>query len=133
MANAAPGSSYGEKPNPFIILGLDPCNSKLTLSAAQLHTRRRVIPHVFERGVTPARTRGPNVPTWTQVNTALQTMKDWKGPFEGLRRTCACSSPPQKWNPLAPIGSIEAKQPPTTRPSASISMQSSMSLARAHC
>lgn len=47
---------------------------RLTVGAIQARFRH-VVRYVFERGVVPARTRGPWIPTWAQANAAVQGLR----------------------------------------------------------
>lgn len=70
--------------------------------------------HVFERGLEPPATRGPSIPTWTQLNAVrdnLDTSNKILAYYDRLRwKHCS----PPKWNPFAPHGSKEAHLPPPT-------------------
>lgn len=78
---------------------------------------RAAIGHVFERGERPGPTKGPLIPTWTQLNgvkDSLDTNKKIAGCYARLRKK-PCGH--AKWNPFAPYESKEAYlSPPPPAP-----------------
>ncbi|KAI4208824.1 MAG: hypothetical protein LQ351_008165 [Letrouitia transgressa] len=98
----------------------------LTLHAARYHYKHVVMGHVFQRGTegpSSASTQGPRVPTWTQVNTAMDMLMPTKGKkpkqdMEALQaavRDWMRNPHPSMWNPMEPPGSVEATLPRTSR------------------
>ena len=63
----------------FALLGLPADGPTLDLAAVLPHYRKVVIPCLFERGVTPAETQGPDIPTGQQENVAQRI-------FQGLNQ-----------------------------------------------
>ena len=60
--------------NLFEIMGLDPSDKGLTLRAVRIH-KKMVVKHVFERGARSAQSIGFWVPTWAQVNMAINQLE----------------------------------------------------------
>lgn len=96
--------------DPWAVLGLQPSNIEITAAAIRLHVRKVVILHVFERGVTPADTTGPNVPTWSQVNEAKGMMEKDEDVLRLRAKWWGISM--QTWNPFVKPGDPRALLPP---------------------
>ena len=104
-----PGAFYHSNPNPLLVVCLSP---DVTITRRGLHLHKRVVvKHLFERGVIPAMTRGPRVPTWAQFNNAWDQIEErgwvaacslWGGRSGQLQHT---------WNAFASPGSREALLP----------------------
>ena len=60
----------------FAIIGLRADGPNFSAREVRGHMRSVVMPHVFERGMQPARTVGPRVPTWQQVNQARDLIEN---------------------------------------------------------
>lgn len=107
-AYSSTGSLYENDLNPFEVLGL-PADQSLTCRGIRYHLKT-VVKHVFERGVQPALTRGPNVPTWAQVNAAKDRLST---PHELTTLLAVYKNRTNlRWNPLAQPGSAAALLPP---------------------
>lgn len=66
------GAIYKDDANPFNVLGLtaSPSIRRDTIMKAY----KAAIGHVFERGERASATRGPFIPTWTQLNGAKDNL-----------------------------------------------------------
>jgi hypothetical protein len=95
--------------NPFEVIGLDP-RTPMKLEDVHRHIRNKVMRHVFEASRDSGLTTGPDVPTWRQVNLAREVFLATND-IRQLRR-CWQRSTRLRWNPMAPVGSADAKRPP---------------------
>ena len=101
------GSYFKENPNPLLVLCLD-ADPIITARGRRAH-KKTVLLHVFERGATAAKTTGPRVPTWAQVNAALDEIEKvgWAATCSRWGRRGLLHT----WNPHANPGSQEARLP----------------------
>lgn len=102
---ASPSTVCGVGPNPFEVLGL-PAESGITPAALRAHYRR-VSRHVFERGLIPALTLGPNIPNASQVNVARDQLTQHYDHHLSLH----ANDTRDLWNPFADPGSLAARRP----------------------
>lgn len=87
-------------------------NSPSIRQDAIINAYKAAIGHVFERGERPSATRGPNIPTWTQLNGAKESLDSDKKIARCYARLRKKPCGPAKWNLSAPYGSKEAHLPP---------------------
>ncbi|KAL9028409.1 MAG: hypothetical protein Q9196_003222 [Gyalolechia fulgens] len=114
---AGDGEDHGAErgPDPFAVLGVDPTSAMLVVPG-WLHRFfiRTVTAHVFHPSpARPARTTGPTVPTWSQVNEAYDKLRGLSDDdFMAARRYWADKGKRRGlvWNPNAALGSAEARQ-----------------------
>lgn len=93
----------------FAVLGINP-EDPLTSEAIRA-AYRIAVRHVFEgSGLAP--TRGPKVPSWAQVNEAVEELDAQDIKLIGLLAFSVENNNPT-WNPLASPGSREAHNPPS--------------------
>jgi len=91
----------GDQLNPFEVLSLPVDDNGLTRRDVRMHCRNVVCRHV----VAPARTRGPRVPTCSQVYRARDILL---ASLEEERKVWAGFGVHQTWNPREPPGSPAA-------------------------
>ena len=89
----------------FEVFGLSINGRELSHSALASHFRKTLMSHVFERGSAGSRTQGPEISTWSQVNTTKDIL--WRlnqKKLAGLQIKWRLKSQ-QIWNPFADLGS----------------------------
>ncbi|KAL8650400.1 MAG: hypothetical protein Q9226_005160 [Calogaya cf. arnoldii] len=89
-----------------------PVIEQLSLRSIRLHVRKACMQHVFERGYGVALTQGPRVPTWSQVNGALDKLTESDEMLRELRKYWKQLGSVQVWNPAVEVGSDAAKRAP---------------------
>ena len=113
------GSRYesplgGPDNNPFEVLGLLP-EDALTVEAVRRHWRMRVNIHIAPSQVQGVRTHGPDIPTQSQANAAMQRFGS-EEELMALRQRWSGQTQ-LSWDPSQAPGSRAAHRPPPRAPS----------------
>ena len=101
-------------PDPFAVLGVH-VDEELTCRGYRYHFRKYFMRHVFERAGGESLTMGPNIPTWAQINDALDKLTKNELMLPAIRKHWKHLGSVQVWNPRAEFASDEARRPPGGR------------------
>ena len=101
-------------PDPFAVPGVH-VDEELTCRGYRYHFRKYFMRHVFERAGGESLTMGPKIPTWAQINDALDKLTKNESMLPAIRKHWKHLGSVQVWNPRAEFASDEARRPPGGR------------------